>query len=280
VCSPVSLIALCGKNRIAVSALSYTLHALSAWELDIPVVACPNRDDTGEDTWQPSLVRAAALAGIEAKSIPALEGEPGLLLLSLEFDRIIKTGRFASKRLYNVHFSRLPKYRGVYTSLWPILNGETEAGVTLHEIRDQVDAGPIIDQRVFPLRPYTTARQLYELYTDEALLLFRDNLSNLIQGNCRLTDQEASEATYYSRTSLNFESLEIDLFKDAGQISRFVRGFYFPEYQVPKLRGRGVQACNVIECRSSLPAGTTVRQTLSSSSFVAGDGKIVELVWV
>src|ERR1019366_6722518 len=139
--SPISLIALCGKNRIAVSALSYTLHALSAWGLDIPVVVCPNRDDSGCDTWQPSMARAAVLLGIETKSVQELEGDAGMLLISLEFDRIIKTGRFASKRLYNMHFSNLPKYRGVFTSIWPILNGETEAGVTLHEICDQVDAG-------------------------------------------------------------------------------------------------------------------------------------------
>ena len=57
------------------------------------------------------------------------------------------------------------------------------------------------------------------------------------------------------------------------------QAFCFPEYRLPKLRGRAVQACRVVECRSSLPAGTTVRETPRGSRLVTGDGKIVELVW-
>ena len=277
--NPVSIIAVCGKNRVAVSALSYTLHALSAWGLDIPVVACPTRGDTGKDSWQPSLVRAAALTGVETTSIQELEGYPGLLLISFQFDQIIKTVRFVSKRLYNMHFSKLPKYRGVFTSIWPILNGEVEVGVTLHEMCDKVDAGPIISQRAFPLAAYVTARELYELYTDEALLLFHDTLSSLIGGDYRSVEQNSGDATCYNRASLKFDSLEIDLSQDAVQISRFVRGFYFPGYQIPQLRGRGVRACHVIECQSSLLPGTMVHQTPISSSFATADGRVVELVW-
>ena len=34
----------------------------------------------------------------------------------------------------------------MYTSIWPIINGENYCGVTLHEIDSGIDTGDIIDQ--------------------------------------------------------------------------------------------------------------------------------------
>ena len=86
--------------------------------------------------------------------------QPDLLFMSVEYDRIIKPALFASSRLYNVHFSLLPKYRGCNTAVWPILNGEAEHGVTLHEIDAGIDSGPIVAQRSFPIDGMTS-RQSY-----------------------------------------------------------------------------------------------------------------------
>jgi len=48
-------------------------------------------------TCEPGLAsRAAGILGTETKPIEALEGEAGALLISLEFDQIIQTRRFAS----------------------------------------------------------------------------------------------------------------------------------------------------------------------------------------
>lgn len=44
--------------------------------------------------------------------------------ISLEFDRLVKPELFKKGKPYNIHFSILPKYKGMYTSIWPILNGE------------------------------------------------------------------------------------------------------------------------------------------------------------
>lgn len=36
---------------------------------------------------------------------------------------------------------------------WALHNGEREHGVTLHEITPEIDAGPIVDQLVYPIDP-------------------------------------------------------------------------------------------------------------------------------
>jgi len=51
----------------------------------------------------------------------------------------------------NVHPSVLPSYRGPTPLFWQFREGESETGVTLHIVEEQVDAGDIVAQSVMPL---------------------------------------------------------------------------------------------------------------------------------
>ena len=44
----------------------------------------------------------------------------------------------------NVHGSLLPKYRGRTPHVWAIINGEKEAGITIHKIEEGCDTGTSI----------------------------------------------------------------------------------------------------------------------------------------
>lgn len=44
----------------------------------------------------------------------------------------------------NLHFGKLPEYRGANTLQWTLINGDREATATLHYVDDGVDTGPII----------------------------------------------------------------------------------------------------------------------------------------
>jgi methionyl-tRNA formyltransferase len=276
-------IAICGKGRIASAALSYLVHWLAANRLDVPVVACPNGDDKGFDTWQQSLARSAHLLGVRRAETKELETDASLLLISLEYDKIIPVRRFASSTLFNIHFSELPKYRGVLTSVWPILNGETHAGVTLHQMDPGVDTGAIVAQRRFQLPADCTARRLYDLYMDEALVLFREQIGALVSGSYTTTPQDASRGSYYDRKSLDLRKTEIDLTQPGDVICRFVRAMTFPEYQLPTLGGRAVRSCAVVGSQAQpsprQPTGRPLRETAYSTSYLAGDDTVVELVW-
>ncbi len=276
-----SVIAICGEGRIAVSALRYAYHLLLASIPDVRLVACPNSGDRGYDTWYPSLSKAARTMGIDAVELDSLAAEEDLLLLSLEFRRIVKVGRFASKRLFNIHFSKLPKYRGVYMASWPILNGETEAGVTLHLMDEGIDSGPMVDQRHFALPSHVTARSLYEMFMDEAFELFKENFLRLVYSDYRLIEQDHSEATYYAKDSINFaQQKKLDLGQPASHVERTARAFYFPEYQLPTLENRSVRACHIVHGRfSEQPPGTEICSTSVGGIYVAGDKSLVELVW-
>ncbi len=203
------------------------------------VVCLPNGDDGGTDNWQPSLLKAARILGVETVTLDWARAQPDLVFMSVEYDRIIKPALFASKRLYNVHFSLLPKYRGCNTAIWPILNGESEHGVTLHEIDTGIDTGPIIAQRAFDIGGMTS-RQLYGRCLELGAALVLEWLPKLMGGDYAATPQDEAAASNYPRKALDYGLMEIDLSEPVEAVMRRIRAFTFPEYQRPTFNGRPI----------------------------------------
>ena len=119
-------VCLAGKNEIAV----YGLNLLTKFvnKEDICVIGWAS--DDGIDTWQPSLVKAAITNNITITTLEECYGIDGLIFLSLEFEALLVPDKFVNAKLYNIHFSNLPAYKGMYTSAMPLLNDEKVGGVT------------------------------------------------------------------------------------------------------------------------------------------------------
>ena len=81
-----------------------------------------------------------------------IEISPDIILVN-SYSMIIREDVLSVPRLggLNVHAALLPRNRGPNPTQWAILNKEFETGVTLHEINNCIDAGPIIDQRKVPI---------------------------------------------------------------------------------------------------------------------------------
>lgn len=226
-----TLICIAGKNMIAV-------EAMARLSLDHDVVCLPNPEDDGEDGWQPSLKRAALDHGVPLISQAEAAAKLDLCFLSLEYSRIIRPSAFASDRLFNIHFSLLPEYRGCNTSVWPILNGEDEHGVTLHIIDAGVDTGPIIDQRSFRLDGMT-AFESYMTCQRIGLDLVMKWVPRLLSRDYEARPQ--GEGTSYPRESLDYGLRELDLSASREEVLRRIRAFTFPAYQFPTLQGREIE---------------------------------------
>lgn len=79
---------------------------------------------------------------------------------------------FPKTMAINLHPSLLPAYPGRCPAEWAILRGETETGVTLIQMTEKFDAGPILVQEKVPITPDDTRLTLYEkLFTLGADLL-------------------------------------------------------------------------------------------------------------
>ncbi len=152
------IICIAGKNNIAVEILSYLLEQ-KVLKDNIWVVPCDT--DEGKNGWQRSLLKYAKKNNLQIKNLEDLYSTKNLLFISLEYNKLVDTNRFKSKKLYNLHFSLLPKYRGMFTSTIPILNSEKYSGVTFHKIDHGIDTGDIVAQRKFKIDLMDNARDLY-----------------------------------------------------------------------------------------------------------------------
>jgi methionyl-tRNA formyltransferase len=249
-------VCIAGKNRIAVDSLRFISKNYPSNEF----LTIANRTDQGHDGSQPSFKKAAAQLGIELIELDALAKSHVDLFISLEFDRIIKAEHIEGCRAYNIHFSLLPRYRGVYTSAWPILNGESHSGVSLHEIDSGIDTGPIVDQARFALSANETAESLYEKYQTQGILLLQKNLPALLDGTA-IGKPQGEGATYFSKASIDYSNLNIDCNVTAEELSRQLRAFYFPAFQVPTVKGFQLSNPRITDHQSVHPPGFIVERS-------------------
>ena len=251
------MICIAGKNDIAANILAF----VAAYYGSAQVVAIANRDDTGHSTWQHSLIATAQRLGVKLITLEQVYALPQIHFFSVEFDRIVLPQRFSSgAQLYNIHFSLLPCYKGVYTAIWPILNGEPETGVTLHRMEAGIDTGPIIHQRKIVIGPDDTARDVYHNCLALGYEVLSEFIPQLVATPLAGVLQPAAGSTYYGPKSIDFTNLPIDLRQTAYQIHNVVRAFTFQEYQLPVVLGRRIRTSHITTTASTSKPGTLLAE--------------------
>ncbi|MCX8048535.1 MAG: methionyl-tRNA formyltransferase [Methylohalobius sp.] len=123
----------------------------------------------------------------------------------------------------NVHASLLPRWRGAAPIQRAILAGDEETGVTIMQMVEKLDAGPILLQKVSPILPNETAGELHDRLAQlgsEALL---EALAAIAAGTIEPRLQEESLATYAAK--LSREEARLDWMQPAWKLARAVRAF-------------------------------------------------------
>ncbi len=95
----------------------------------------------------------------------------------------------------NVHHSLLPKYRGPSPAPTAILNGEKVSGVSIIKMSDEVDAGDIVAQKEYPLRPDETTDSLLTKLNTLGGEIIIPVINNYIAGKVKSYPQDNAKAT-------------------------------------------------------------------------------------
>lgn len=139
-------------------------------------------------------------------------------------NEIIKIPKFGC---LNLHPSLLPEYRGMSPQHWPIINGESKTGVTVHFVDDGIDTGNIITQEeieigeseyVFELQG--RFKKIYESIFVKAL----DNIKNVENHIV----QKHLPGSYYGRLKLS--ECRITDGMDVLKALNLIRGVSFPYF--------------------------------------------------
>lgn len=244
-------VCIAGKNDISVEVMEHLINKKG--DYDIGVVC--NKTEKGENSFQKSLRWFARKYGIKEFMLEDLYEIDELVFLSMEFDRLIKPDKFKNARLYNIHFSLLPQYKGMYTSAFPLLNGEHRSGVTLHRIDAGIDTGDIIDQQAFSIEGMD-CREVYLAYIKHGIEVILRNIDAILAGEETAYPQSCTGSTYYAKHSLDYGNIVIDLYQTAEGIARQIRAYNFREYQMPVVNGHEIIDYAFTDIRSKQKAGT------------------------
>jgi methionyl-tRNA formyltransferase len=191
----------------------------------VPLVVT-HRDDPNEARWYASLFDFSKKKDLRVLADPPIEtldiGKPDLIF-SFYYRSMLPMSLLSRARLgaYNMHGSLLPKFRGRAPLNWAILKGETETGVTLHEMVEKPDAGRIVDQRAVPIGPDETAVEVFRKLADAAEQVLKRNIQDLVNGKSVLKPQNLSAGSYFGRRRP--EDGRIDWSKSAQEIHNLVR---------------------------------------------------------
>lgn len=134
--------------------------------------------------------------------------------------------------IVNVHPSLLPKYRGPSPIESAILHGDTETGVTIMQLSEKMDAGPIYSQVKVPLHDTETAPELEKQLAELGAHQLSTTLLSIMNGSTHPTPQDDSVATYCQLLSKNDSLLDPSTLS-ASQAERRIRAYLaFPKTKV------------------------------------------------
>jgi methionyl-tRNA formyltransferase len=118
----------------------------------------------------------------------------------------------------NLHFSRLPRWRGAAPVERAILAGDTETGVDVMRVEAGLDTGPVFASRVVPIGPGEAAGELHERLVAVGTELLVETVPRIASIEPR---PQSGEATYAEKLSV--DEFRLDPHRPAAELDRIVR---------------------------------------------------------
>lgn len=130
--------------------------------------------------------------------------------------------RMPQRGFVNVHFSALPSWRGAAPVQRAILGGDVRTGVTLMQMDEGLDTGPIISTWTTAIGRDEDAVALTDRLAHRGAGLLADILARHVEGRLATTQQKEERASYAAKLSSEERWLGSD--RTADDALRSVRG--------------------------------------------------------
>ena len=125
--------------------------------------------------------------------------------------------------MINVHASLLPRWRGAAPIQHAILAGERETGVSIMQMEEGLDSGPVLHRIATPVDPDDTAGSLGARLAELGATALLDALSLLTAGFAKPEPQDPAGATLAAK--IDRDSARLDWGREAVALARQVRAF-------------------------------------------------------
>ncbi len=172
----------------------------------------------------------------------------------------------------NIHASLLPRWRGAAPIQRAVLAGDSETGITIMEMEEGLDTGPMLLKKATPIAPDETGGSLHDrlsLLGAEALM---EALPGILDGSLVAEPQDDGLACYAAK--LDKAEAEIDWRRPAAELDRQVRAF--DPWPVAQTRYRDqvmrVWQARPLEGTVDAAPGTVVATGREGMDVATGDG--------
>jgi methionyl-tRNA formyltransferase len=173
--------------------------------------------ELGLDVWQPTKVRTPDFAA----KLRALDADVAVVVA---YGRILPRAVLDAPRLgcVNVHASLLPRWRGAAPIQWAIVHGDSETGVTLMQMDEGMDTGPMLATATTPIESTDDAASLSQRLSVLGAELLTRELPRYVAGE--LHPQPQDDAAASMAPLLRKEHGRIDWEQSAKAVHDQIRG--------------------------------------------------------
>src|SRR5690349_16132140 len=173
--------------------------------------------ELGLSVHQPTKVRTGELA-------TWLREKHADVALVMAYGRILPVDVLSAARrgAMNLHASLLPKYRGAAPINWAIVNGETQTGISLMQMDEGLDTGPVYSRHALDLSDSEKAGSLAERIDTLGAHVVRADLAAAVDGKLTAEPQDPALASH--APLIERQHLQVDWGRAALEIARLVRG--------------------------------------------------------
>lgn len=127
---------------------------------------------------------------------------------------------------FGVHASLLPRYAGGAPLVWAIIEGQKKVGVTLFQLDDGVDSGPIVSQRAIRVQRDDDIASILAQVEEQTMQLIEEKIPHLLSADSPRVPQNLAARTVYPQRKPS--DGQIDASASVRKIRNFVRAQTHP----------------------------------------------------
>lgn len=124
------------------------------------------------------------------------------LFISSGFKQKIPQSFLDQSTFINIHYALFPKFRGMHSIVWAILNGEKQIGITVHKMDETLDSGPIVAQYPIDISDKTSWELMLECNTWVESHI-ADIVVDFLNGTLPATPQNHRLATFVTKRTID-----------------------------------------------------------------------------
>lgn len=138
--------------------------------------------------------------------------------------------------IINIHYALLPRFRGLHSLVWAMLNKEEKIGLSVHIVNNEFDAGPILYQYAVENKEQTSW-EFMDIFDKH----IKNNLGSIVRdfwcGKIKPVEQDSDKAIWCCRR--NITDCKINFDSTCDDLKVFFRALVKP-YPLPHIVVKGI----------------------------------------